>query len=435
MLEPKSATILSIFNSPHRVVVPKYQRNFTWGRNEAQELVEDLKAKMIDPNLNLFLGTVIFDISKNKDGEIFVIDGQQRLTTISILLSACRQAAKKKMPQFADSIQERVSFKDPYSGKYEGQRLVVSPSIKEIYEYISRDNWTGEFSDKIGSKSIKRQVNKVRPLFEYFLGEVNSLKVEDLQQFVKSLYDAYFVRIDIENTSQAFDIFERMNARGVPLDVADLLKNHLFATIDIPEIEEQWIEIIENSGNTPLRMLKYYWVSKSGYIKKSDLYKNIRNYAIKNGSRALVDELQDFSFFYKLVREGELQDLKDYFQDKGLTEITENESYLQKVFDVIEALKLFGITQIYPVLYSAIVAYKKDSSRSAKDLLELLDVFEKYHFINNVICERVGNEVEKLYTNYAKDFNKEKFKPLSISLRDDLKTRLASKEEFTSNFT
>ncbi len=434
MFKPDSATILSIFTAPQKVVVPRYQRNFAWGRTEAQELMEDVKIKMSDPNFNLFLGTVIFDISKNSNGEMFVIDGQQRITSASILLIACRQVAKKKNSQLADAIQEKISFKDPYSGKYEGQRLLVSPSIRDVYDYISLDNWSGNFPDKIGSKQVKRQVNKIRSLFEYFLSEIKDFKAKELETFVRSLYDAYFIKIDIENTSQAFDIFERMNARGLPLDVADLLKNHLFANIDNGEIGEKWNEIVENSGTTPLRMLKYFWVSKNGYVKKSDLYRGLKEYSLKNGAEMLVNELEDFSYFYWMVREGELSDIKEYLEEKGLFEITSNESYLRKFFDSIEGIRLFRITQIYPVLYSAICAYQKENERAAKDILSLLEIFEKYHFINNVICERVGNEVEKLYTDYARDFNKEKFGPLVSNLKKALLQRLATKEEFISNF-
>lgn len=435
MLKPEAASILSIFNGSQKVIVPKYQRNFTWGRNEAQELIEDIKSKSADTNFNLFLGTVIFDVANSKERQISVIDGQQRLTTSSLLLIACRQVAKKKNQQLAGAVQDKISFKDPYTGKYSGQRLTVSPSIKEIYNYVSDENWNGEFPDRIDNKSVKKQVNKIRPLYEYFLSEVKALKPKELEKFVISLYDAYFIRIDIENTSQAFDIFERMNARGVPLDVADLLKNHLFSAVDSAGIEERWLDIIENSGTTPLRMLKYFWVSKTGYVRKSELYKKIREYSLKNGPEKLVNELEEFSFFYWLVREGEKEDLKEFLKDKELEEVYSNESYLQKFQDVIEALRYFRITQLYPVLFSAINSYKKDKNRSPKELLDLLDVFEKYHFINNMICERVGNEVEKLYTDYAKDFNENKFNILAKNLKTDLRNRLAKKDEFISNFT
>lgn len=436
MLKPDSTSILDIFSAPQKVVVPKYQRNFAWGKTEAQELIEDVKTKTDDQNFNLFLGTIIFDTSQSASEKIMsIIDGQQRITTASILLIACRQIAKKKNPQFAAAIQEKISFKDPYSGKYSGQRLVVSPSIKEIYEHISKDNWIGDFPDRIGTKQVKRQVNKVRPLFEYFWEEIKNLSKEGLEKFVRSLYDAYFIRINIENTSQAFDIFERMNARGLPLDVADLLKNHLFANIDTGDIGERWNQIIENAGSTPLRMLKYFWVSKRGYVKKSELYRGIKEYSKKNDPNKLLDELEDFSYFYWMIREGELTETKEYLRDKKLSEIVSNESYLQQFFSSIEGLRLFRITQVYPVLYSALVAYQKLRDRSPKDLINLLDVFERYHFINNVICERVGNEVEKIYTEYAHDFNKEKFSILVENLRKTLKERLAKKDEFISNFS
>jgi hypothetical protein len=226
-----------------------------------------------------------------------------------------------------------------------------------------------------------------------------------------------------------------MNARGIPLDVADLLKNHLFAQIDTSDIEERWVDIIENSGDTPLRMLKYFWVSKNGYVRKSDLYRGMRDYCREHRPETFVDELEDFSLFYWLIRDGGDTDIDTYLKENGLEEVAVNESYSRRLIDALQALRLFRITQLYPLLYSAVQSYRRNSDRNPADLMSLFDTFERYHFINNVICERVGNEVEKLYADYARDFNSGEFKTLAANLKKALKSRLATKEEFVSNFT
>ena len=87
---------------------------------------------------------------------------------------------------------------------------------------------------------------------------------------MEKLYDSSFVVIEIEDTQEAFDIFERTNARGMELNAADLLKNYLFARQASDNLSQDWESIIENSSGNILRMIKYYYVANYGYTPKSD---------------------------------------------------------------------------------------------------------------------------------------------------------------------
>ncbi|KKW01391.1 MAG: hypothetical protein UY36_C0023G0010 [Parcubacteria group bacterium GW2011_GWA1_49_11] len=240
MINPNPAKIESILNSSIQFAVPRYQREFTWGKSEALEFFEDLKSYTELETGGLFLGTLIFDISEERQKKIKVVDGQQRLTTILLLLIACRNLAKKsKAARIAQKIQEKITFEDPTTAESLGPRLIASESVKDVFEEISKYEWNGEFTPKIGNKHVKLQIRRIKPIYDYFYNEIKSFDKAKLSNFLKVIYESYVVRIDIQDEVEAFSIFERTNARGVDLEASDLLKNYLFSR-GVEGLEEAW---------------------------------------------------------------------------------------------------------------------------------------------------------------------------------------------------
>ena len=97
----------------------------------------------------------------------------------------------------------------------------------EIFsQTIASGTWDGKtfnFTHK------KRQIAKIKPIYSYFVDKLSKFNKEEIKDILEKLYDSSFVVIEIEDTQEAFDIFERTNARGMELNAADLLKNYLFA--------------------------------------------------------------------------------------------------------------------------------------------------------------------------------------------------------------
>ncbi len=441
MINPNPASIEAILNSSTQYAVPKYQREYTWGKNEAIEFFEDLRSYADSGEGDLFLGTLIFDISEENQKRIKVVDGQQRITTILLFLIACRSVAKLiNAVNLATLIQNKITFTDPTTAESLGCRLIASESIKEVFENISSDfNWDGTFLPKLGKKPVKRQVNRIKPIYDFFYSELKNLDQTKLGKFLKAIYNACVVRINIANELEAFTIFERTNARGVDLEASDLLKNYLFSE-RVEGLEETWRQIIESSDGTLLRMLKYFYVAKNGYVAKSDLYKKIRTYGKKIGPSNLVKEIDDFSRFYSALRTLGQADIRDYFTSIGCDAIASDAGKTEEVYLALTGLRLFKIAQIYPLIYAAISCFVRDGGgddpKLSKKLIQMFDMMEKYHFINTAICERMGNEVEKLYAKYCEmyaDGNK-KFEETTKELMHSLKEKLASENEFNSRF-
>lgn len=438
MIQPKQTTIGEILTLSQHLVVPKYQRGYEWDKSQASEFLEDLQS---EAGRGLFLGTFIFDIVDELNKRITIVDGQQRLTTILLLLIACRNRAKEiGVEGVCQQTQQRITFVDPATARPLGAKLVASESIRELFEKISDAPWIGSFPVKVGSKTVKRQANRIRPIFEFFYHTIDAFDQTSLSALLEGIYRTRVIRIDIQGDEEAFSIFERTNARGMDLEVSDLLKNYLYQQ-DVPELDDKWKEIIKNSDGTILKMLKHFYVSRKGYVNKSELYKKIREYCKAiGGADKLVEELREFSRFYAAIRreEGPVA-IKKYFDSIDCKVLGSEQDKYERVHISLQGLRLFKISQIYPVISAALACFVRNGASNNRSLskifVRLLEDMEKYHFINNAICDRIGNEVEKLYANYCVKFaTSDDFEKTTNELIGSLKKQLASKEEFSTRF-
>ncbi|HET7107545.1 MAG TPA: DUF262 domain-containing protein [Candidatus Acidoferrum sp.] len=446
MIQPKSTSVGEILALAKNFIVPKYQRGYAWQAEEAGEFCNDLESEA-EQGRGLFLGTLIFNVARESEDKIVIVDGQQRLTTIFILLIACRERAKDlKLEGIAQETQKRITFTDPTTAMARGPLLEASETIREVFEKMANNDWDGVFPQKIGTpktgiKQVKRQSQRIRPIYEFFSKRIADFDQPKLSKLLDSVYKTRVIRIDISDDQEAFSIFERTNARGTDLEVSDLLKNYLYQQ-GVASLDEKWNETIENSEGTILRMLKYFYVSTNGYVNKSDLYAKLKVYCKDVGGAApFVEELRQFSRFYSVIRKEQGADLiKEYFASIGCKALSGDTDKFQRVHLCLQALRLFKVSQNYPVIYAAVCSIKKndnlESKAVAKQFIRLLETMEKYHFVNNAICDRVGNEVEKLYAAYSEKFFKTKDVESTINeLISSLRKQLASETEFITRFT
>lgn len=453
MINPKREDVLTLITSPVLLTVPPYQRAYEWGNNEVGEFWDDLTSYSPAGDDNLFLGTLIFNVKQknneiHKNKEMIIVDGQQRITTIFIFLIACRVRLNviDRNLVITPVINRFISSVNPATGETTGYRLNASTSIKDIFEVMCKDSWDGaDFPEKIGKKSVKQQIRKVKPIYDFFTEKLGEFDLPQIENLLNALYYAYFVRIDIDSDEEAFQIFERNNARGVDLGASDLLKNYLFQKLG-PAISDRWDTIIENAGGSLPRMLKYFYVSRKGYIRKSDLYRKLKNFEPEQ----LLIDLQEFSDFFSALRSNDDQALKQYLEDVGTEKnfhnslsLISDQDKINRINISMDGLRFFKITQIYPLIFSAIYCFNRspipEISHGNSKLLNQLVMFfqnlEAYHFVNNAVCDRIGNDIEKLYANFSKEFSESTdFIGTSNRLFEELKNKLAFEEEFTTRF-
>ncbi len=427
MIKSELKKVRNILDESVRYVVPNYQRNFEWKKSQAEEFWDDISSGSV------FLGNLVLDVSKESEkNEIIIVDGQQRITTIFIFLAACRFQAKKiNSHDQASVIQKKISFIDDTSGKAGVSKLIPSPSIIDTFnQTIVNDEWDGKvFEGK------RRPINKIKPIYDYFISCVSKFNKDDLIDILKKLYESTFVKIDIEEPQDAFDIFERTNARGMELNAADLLKNYLFSHKVSDQIEMEWEDIVTNSAGNILRMIKYFYVSKKGLIQRKQLFRALRDYGKTIGPDKLFEEIKEFSYYYSLVVNSSYETVVEW-ADETKNSFFRKQYNAESLNRALEALQLFGVTQAYPIVVKLAIAINsvrdsKNKDKISEKFLEFCQVLEKFHFINYAISQQPGNRIEKYYADKCK------LEVNDSNISDFIKTTIAQlrKEKIVSSLT
>lgn len=420
--------------------VPKYQRKYDWKAQEAQDLLDDL-ADFNGTEERLYLGTMILarDNSNPKIREI--VDGQQRLTTIMLLLLSFRmRLLELKLPDRAENIRTLLHHMQTATGISRGLRLLTSESICDAFEYFQAKDWDGVYPDSITvtegtkktKKPIKAQTQRLRPVLDLFRRAVAKMDEKTLTAYLENLLEAQLLILDVEKSIDALSIFERTNARGKDLEVGDLIKNYLYAE-DVPSIDDEWTTISRNAGSTMPRMLKYLYVSQLGYISKPKLYKELKKLAKSMGPDQFTNEARLFSEFYALTRDPQRDKTQQVLKSLELTVLYSNPNHYETLCRSLQGLKLFSVTQATPVIYSSLSAMKStppdQHDKCAKAIASMVDAIEKFHFTNNAILNLDGNDVERLYAQAAADFAQGG--DLAIKIRQFIQ-ELAKKQQQTN---
>ena len=440
MIDAKQNNIMQLLNEgDNQFKVPKYQRNFVWGEEQALEMLEDI----IENHSSIFLGTLVF--YKKEDKTLEIVDGQQRLTAIFILLAAVRIRAKElENYNLASDLQSKLTFIDPTTGSNRGARLIATDQIREAFENtVLVYEWQGDFNLP-ELKNRKRQVNKIKPIFKGFYEHIRKLNADELSHFLRMVYDSTLVRIDINNESEAFEVFERSNARGLELNAADLLKNYLFQNLskderyDETEVENDWKIITDYAGSSIIRMLRYYYILKKGHIQKKKLFDGVKNYGNKIGAENLLGELKDFSYIYSCFTNPTKDALKEVLLDENPKEGFQEEYRIDDFRRHLEAFQLFRITQVYSVIIALYYSLLNDvgcSKKTVKEFLSVVQKMENFHFVNNMVAGYPGNKIEHDYAELARMIhNTKNFEQNKKAIEDYLKKNIESKDQFMGYF-
>lgn len=259
LLSPEGPTIFKI---------PRYQREYTWGQHDWENLFDDV----MDNPIGYFLGSIIvIDHGHNAESsitELEVIDGQQRLTTVSILLTALyAQLNAFKGVEFDPeedediyatylNLKRRLLFK----GKKGKTRVVPQTQGTNLADYraLLAEYAALETGDPKPKGAGLRRIYKAYRYFEKRITEKldqSDDKVRGLCELITKICSAVVVDISVSNHSDAYVLFESLNNRGIPLTAVDLIKNSLLANLDVEDEEEldgyfnQWQNILTKLGN------------------------------------------------------------------------------------------------------------------------------------------------------------------------------------------
>lgn len=308
MSEPKRTGLLQLLGTSLgcQFVIPVYQRNYTWTADkEVKQYLNDLENVLKGNYKNHFMGIVIYlekaiDFSSR---ELSVIDGQQRLTTTFLILYAVKELFKKNKEYTRVEQLEGQYLTNPYHSDKIKYKLKPLVSDDDVYRCIVEDRMD-DIQDK-GSLILKN--------YYYICDYLNSLLIKgySVNDMLMALDKLYVVCVPISEEDNAQKIFESINATGVKLTAADLIRNYLLMDLqsDIQEAyyAKYWKNLEENVSQDSkiLEMFFRMFLAIKTYIliPKNGVYRGFIDWVDVKGidTKDLFEELLEYSKIFSLL--------------------------------------------------------------------------------------------------------------------------------------
>jgi len=374
--------------------IPRFQRPYSWGREEIDLFYDDITTD----SSQYFIGHMVtYRISDDTKG---VIDGQQRLTTITLILCAIRNKfIQLGEDNLTKGVQTYIQFKDR-DGILQNvlSSESSSPFIKKAFQDVPEDidhpiETTPETEEEKNLKLAFIQINEKIDLV------LNKYRRQDHKKsFLKKLRDgvlgAVFIYVELDNEDDAYTIFQTLNSTGKDLDLSDLIKSQLLKLLRSRDVtydsyKDMWRNMIfalNKNAVSPDTFFQHFWVSRNGLITKSRIFKLFKQMVSnKPTAKKMLESIVDDSKTYIFLEDPAASDL--------LTDAS--------VRDALEALKIFKVTLAHPFLLSMLRSYK-EKCVSLKNVRECLERIEKFHFLYTAITSSRASGISNKYAAYAK---------------------------------
>ena len=411
-------------------IIPPYQREYAWNKNQWDNLFDDLS----ENDKGYFLGSLICILGE--ENKATVIDGQQRLTTLNILLLAIYSKLKKMLK---DDNNQKIMISNKSYNKawlnldefliYNDKTLKLTPSIQNNnqtdFDYLVRWIVKGENNNKpanFGNRRIAKAFNHFSERIETTIED----SIKELFDFLDKVTSACVVRIDTQDDTSAFILFESINNRGVPLTPMDLIKNTMISYIKNKTAEEtnfEWQKIVNNISDydVQVRYLRHFYQafkpinlifnSANGKekITKNDLIKTytevIKGKSKNVNAEDVLGELTKKSQLYKFLSYPENIQEQDELWIK----------YKNKLLD----LKKLGIAPAYTLL---LFLFEKHPQQNFANLLNYI---EKWFMIRHLTDSPATNRLDEIFIRATKTQHNEYNEEI---LLDELQKELPSQK-------
>jgi hypothetical protein len=408
--------------------VPRFQRDYSWTEQEWDDLWQDIVA-MAEPGgeQGHYMGYLVLQSSDERNYDI--IDGQQRMTSLSLLVLAVIRNLRHLVDTHVDAEKNSLrseELRKTYIGYLDPVTLIPRSKLT-----LNRHNDQFYQSylvplERLPRRNLKASEHLLRKGFEWFDEHVRSRfslaqSGEDLAKFIDLISDRlFFTVISVTDELNAFKVFETLNSRGVRLSSTDLLKNYLFSVVhaegghehEIRALEEHWEAIIGKLGSESVPdFLRVFWNSQNPLTRHSDLFKTIR--------ASIKDKAGVFSLLRDMDRDADI-----YAALGDPNDALWNPDQRKHVSE----LALFNIRQPHALLLAA----RRDLNDA--DFTRILRACSIISFRYNVIGNLAANEQERVYNSVAEKIAKKRL-ATATDIIDALRPIYPSDEPFRSAFS
>ena len=286
-IEANDLTISTIYRDFY--TVPDFQREYVWEDKDVEKLLQDVLDEFYDEKGRIqegpeyFLGSIV--VCKNEEGTFQLIDGQQRMTTIYLVLCAARDVlveVESSAPQWLDKQISDV-YADPRTGGDIRQlRLTLQyEDSNGILDHVAKGNGPIDRPFEENTESVRRICGAYHTIRDRYRIDLHN-NPDEIKKFLVAFTSRIkLIRIVTPSLANALKVFETINDRGVGLNAMDLLKNRLFMQIssrDYSTLKKQWKTLVDTldgcQEKQPLRFLRYYIMAhhRIRRIREDEIY-------------------------------------------------------------------------------------------------------------------------------------------------------------------
>jgi uncharacterized protein with ParB-like and HNH nuclease domain len=386
-MKASETKLLRIIEGTNQYLVPHFQRPYTWERKNWETLWEDIEA-LLAPNSTAssppehFMGAIVTAPAHSVPEGVtkyLLIDGQQRLTTLLLVLAAIRDRARQLDDnKLANKIHEL----------YLTNRYTDGP---DQYKLLPTKGDEQSESDRTAFVAIVENqeppsANALTSGYKHFAKAVSNRSSDDLQALTNALVSHVFlVSIVLERDDNPYAIFESLNAKGQPLSQADLVRNFFFMSIDSSKHDDiyarKWIPMERAMGREHLETyIRHFLMRKGDLVKESEVYFTLKKTVEAAGreqAERLLDELVRVSKHYECFLEPE--------REKNLDIRTR-----------LVRLNRLRATVSYPFLLN-VFEDRANKKLTDSDIVKILDVIENF-IVRRYICNTMRAELNELFT-------------------------------------
>ena len=446
--ETSAVSILDLFQGEPRFIVPRFQRNYSWDKEKVEALWIDLienfshvnKFAGVEQEFEYFLGSIVL-VKGTKSSEFYVIDGQQRLATLTMLFCVVRDIIQDCISLLEsnftnDFVIDTNALIEYNKGSEQYWKLVLNNTDKSTFEKIQKfekipTSQYKQFKDRLEKTSKKKDTTSQRFLKENYIflhdrlveSITKNFDIRETQNESKMPYDEtiqkwekqhfrelnrfidyiikynFLVKIVVADNTTAFQIFETLNERGETLASANLIKNHILNQVKIEskqkELSDTWDNIINDIIRQGQNDDEFIMESRRSRCPVHKKYKT----SIKNLYKIIGDEIKDLKTCEKYIEELEVD-------AKFLSKLNEPESYPDSQSkENIFALQSLNAKFMRTPILAAYREWGKNNHVNKKftsEYRDLVDLLVKFFFKFRIVRRGSPGKIEQIIFEITK---------------------------------
>jgi uncharacterized protein with ParB-like and HNH nuclease domain len=375
-MKASEAKIVSMLEGNKKYIVPLFQRSYSWTKKEWNVLWDDVLWISENNIKSHFMGSIVImqlDNFPQSVPRFFLIDGQQRMTTILIFFSVLRDLVKLKNEELAQRIEDEMLV-NRHIKSDDYFKLMPTQEDNPVFKNIIKKN----FLEINGDHLMVQCYNFFEKKLKYFDVE----KLENIYISILSKFDVVSVLLNKEDNP--YLVFESLNAKGKSLTQSDLIRNFIFMKISDADSKEAHSKYWKPMEDQLLNLTDFigHYIAKDGIvIRKNDIYFTFKEIISSIDPYEKLKEIYQYSIYY-------LKMTKPSF---------ELDVELQEKFERLNKLE---ITIIYPFLLNCYFDY--DNNNLKKSIfLEILSYLENF-LLRRAICNLPSNALNKFFPHLYK---------------------------------